>query len=125
MKLFTFKTIAVLSIASFSNIAFAAGDFSGSCTNATVSGSTLSATCKKMDGSSSDTQINLNDHIVNTDGALDWAENGKFMGSCSNTNLDGSTLKASCKKMDQSTNNTSINLDAHIANMDGVLTFQK
>jgi len=102
------------------------GDFSKSCENSIISDSTLTSSCRKVDGTSVDTTINLNNHIGNTDGVLSWIENGNFTLSCKSISLNnGNTLGSSCRKVDQSSNDTSINLDEHIANIDGVLTFVK
>ncbi|NEO64768.1 MAG: cyanovirin, partial [Moorea sp. SIO4G2] len=59
------KTIAcflftvAISFGVLANNAFALGDFSQSCYNSSVSGSTLSADCRRMNGSYNYTSIDL------------------------------------------------------------------
>jgi hypothetical protein len=48
---------------------------------------------------------------------------GNFSQTCKNLTLQGSELKAECKKRDQSPNATSLKLDEKIGNLDGVLSF--
>lgn len=104
--------------------AWALGDFSQTCRNASISGSTLSASCEKANGGYQDTKIDLNPNIGNVDGSLSWADQN-FIQTCRSISLSGgSTLKAECKRRDQSWTNASINLDNHIANIDGSLRYE-
>ena len=103
--------------------AWALGDFSQTCRNASISGSVLSASCEKANGGYQDTSIDLNPNIGNVDGSLSWADQN-FIQTCRNTSLSGSTLKGECKTRDQSWTNASINLDTHIANINGSLQYE-
>ena len=103
--------------------AWALGDFSQTCRNVSISGSTLSASCEKADGGYQDTKIDLNSNIGNVDGSLSWSDQN-FIKTCRNTSVSGSTLQGECKKRDQSWTNASINLDTHIANINGSLQYE-
>lgn len=104
--------------------AWALGDFSKTCRNASISSSTLSASCEKANGGYQNTSIDLNPHIGNLDGSLSW-DDKNFIQTCRKTSLSGgSTLQGECKKKDQNFTNASINLDAHIANIDGTLRYE-
>uniref|UniRef100_C0HMD8 Cyanovirin-N homolog n=1 Tax=Didemnum molle TaxID=322843 RepID=CVNH_DIDMO len=101
------------------------GDFSKSCYGSSVSGSTLSSTCYKADGyTPNPTSINLNPYIENVDGVLKW-QPGNFIETCRNTELAGPSLMAAqCLTRDQRLVPAEINLDDHIANINGVLKFE-
>ena len=103
--------------------AWALGDFSQTCRNVSISGSTLSASCEKANGGYQDTKIDLNSNIGNVDGSLSWSDQN-FIKTCRNTSVSGSTLQGECKKRDQSWTNASINLDTHIANINGSLQYE-
>ena len=103
--------------------AWALGAFSQTCRNASISGSTLSASCEKANGGYQDTKIDLNPNIGNVDGSLSWADKN-FIQTWRNTSVSGSTLIGECKKRDQSWTNASINLDTHIANINGSLQYE-
>jgi hypothetical protein len=101
-----------------------ASSFQQSCNNIQVSGSTLSASCRRVDGSFNNTSILLRG-IANNNGVLQFAGSGQssFQDSCSDISVAGSTLSANCRKMDGSFNRTSI-LIPGIANNNGVLVLQ-
>ncbi|MDZ8187766.1 MAG: CVNH domain-containing protein [Nostoc sp. ChiSLP02] len=106
--------------------AWATGEFSQTCNDISVEGSTLTASCEKADGYTiSASSIDLNPYIANLDGTLSWDGN-KFALTCDNIGLAGTNrLRAECERADQETYlGTYINLDEHIANIDGQLKFE-
>ncbi len=109
----------------FANQAWALGDFSRSCYNSEISGSILSSTCKKADGyTRNQTQINLNEYIENVDGSLVW-QPANFIETCRYTELSGpSVLVGECKTRAQRWVPVKINLDDHIANINGTLKYE-
>ncbi|MDJ0737175.1 MAG: CVNH domain-containing protein [Nostocaceae cyanobacterium] len=114
----------VILFGAFSNDALALGDFSQTCYNSQVNGSVLSAICRRINGSYNDTSINLNPGIENVDGQLKW-QPSNFIATCRNTGLTGpSVMSAECKTRAQRWVSTSINLDDHIANIDGTLMYE-
>lgn len=120
---FVFLFALALSIGTFSNSAWAAGDFSLTCKKVSVSGSVLSASCAKINGEYQDTSINLDPYIANLDGKLSW-KGVNFYQTCKDTGLSGSsTLTGKCAKINGSYIPASINLDQHIANLDGNLQY--
>jgi len=107
-----------------SSTAPSGGNFSQSCNNSSIQGSTLYSTCRRINGSYNDTSINLNSVIENIDGSLKW-QPSNFIGSCRYTSLTRSSIMtAQCRTRSQRYVNTSINLDDHIANINGVLKYQ-
>lgn len=97
-------------------------NYNQTCRSMWVSGSTLAGSCQKMDGSWINAAFNLDYNVTNNDGTLRWASsNGNFSQSCSNIGLSGSTLTASCRRMNGSWVNTSINLNDRIDNTNGGL----
>jgi hypothetical protein len=114
----------VLAFDLFTSNAWALGGFSKTCRDASVTGSTLSASCERANGGYNPTSIDLNPYSGNIDGSLSWNDKN-FIETCRRTGLkSGSTLTAECKKKDQNFVNTSIGLDAHIANIDGRLRYE-
>ncbi len=118
--------------------AMAIGGFSQNCQDIVLEGPFLSATCKKADGYTlQNTSIYLDRYIGNLDGTLSWGYYS-FSDTCEAVRLGQSlsnrhyTLKAQCKKegFDIDDNyisteiDTEIDLDAHIGNIDGELTFE-
>ncbi|WP_287310364.1 CVNH domain-containing protein [Moorena sp. SIO1G6] len=123
------KTIAcflftvAISFGVFANNAFA-GNFSQTCYDSSVSGSILSSICQRMNGSWQPTAINLDEYIENIDGGLTW-QYGNFSQTCYGTGLSTPSVMASeCLTRDQRLVPTSINLDQHIANIDGTLKYE-
>ena len=123
------KTIAcflftvAISFGVFANNAFA-GNFSQSCYNSSVSGSVLSSTCRRINGSYNHTSINLNRYIENVDGGLTW-QYGNFSQTCDGTGLYTPSVMASeCKTRAGNFVPSSIDLDQHIANIDGTLKYE-
>ncbi|MDZ8235626.1 MAG: CVNH domain-containing protein [Nostoc sp. ChiQUE01a] len=105
--------------------AWATGQFSQTCQNISVEGSTLTADCQNADGYTvSTTTIDLNPYISNLDGTLSW-DGDKFALTCDNIGLAGrNRLRAECERADGETLGTYINLDEHLANIDGQLKFE-
>ncbi len=106
--------------------AWATGQFSQTCKDISIDGSTLTATCEKADGyTPSTTSIDLNPYIANLDGTLDW-DGDKFALTCDNIGLAGaSRLRAECERADGQTSlGTYIDLNEHITNIDGTLKFE-
>jgi hypothetical protein len=100
------------------------GQFSKTCKDIRVSGSKLSASCKKVNGTYNETSIDLNPYIENVDGKLKWQPKN-FIVTCKDTAVsDGNKLKAECKTRKQEFVPTAINLDDHIANIDGNLRYE-
>ncbi|KAB5589143.1 putative effector protein [Ceratobasidium theobromae] len=99
----------------------AAGNFGASCDKigTLVTGTDLVAYCKKRDGSSAYSQLDMNKCIANYGGSLACASNGNFGKSCSNCQVvSGTTFRCTCKP---GSTTTTINLNNCIANQDGVL----
>jgi hypothetical protein len=111
--------------------AMATGEFSRTCEDIILSGSTLSAYCEKADGYTlNKTSINLDEEIGNLDGTLSWGDH-LFSQTCKSVGLGQSlsnrhyTLNGECERADGYTYiPTEIDLDDHIANINGVLKFE-
>ncbi len=111
----------------------ATGQFSPTCDNEKIEidGSTLSASCEKRNGDSQETSIDLARYIGNLDGKLSWGDKD-FSKTCKNINLAQllSTkqliIVAECQPAvgGDSYSPTEIELDAHIANIDGTLKYE-
>nr|5K79_A Chain A, Cyanovirin-N domain protein [Gloeothece citriformis PCC 7424]5K79_B Chain B, Cyanovirin-N domain protein [Gloeothece citriformis PCC 7424] len=107
------------------------GQFSKTCEDITLDGSTLSAFCQKADGYTlNETSINLDEEIGNLDGTLSWGDHN-FSLTCDSIGLAQSlftrtyVLAAECERRDGYTYiPTEIELDEHIANIDGTLTYE-
>lgn len=107
------------------NTAWALGSFSLTCNNTVIKGSVLTSSCERAQGGVYQTSsIDLNPIIENVDGSLTW-QPSNFIETCRNTQLAGSNqLKAECKTRAQQFVSTTINLDDHIANIDGQLKYE-
>jgi hypothetical protein len=105
--------------------AWATGDFSQTCENINITGSTLTADCERANGGYQDTSIDLDRYIGNIDGTLEWGDR-RFSLTCNEVGLAGNNrLRAECERRDQrSYLGSYINLDDHIANIDGRLKFE-
>jgi hypothetical protein len=102
-----------------------ASSYQQSCTQIGVAGSTLFANCRRIDGSFNRTSIAI-PGIANINGVLQFqgpGEASSFQNSCSQIGVAGSTLFASCRRINGSFNQTSI-LIPGIANINGVLQYQ-
>ncbi|NET85537.1 MAG: cyanovirin [Moorea sp. SIO1F2] len=123
------KTIAcflftvAISFGVLANNAFA-GDFSRSCSVPHVSDSELCAYCYTANHDLNYTCIDLNPYIENLDGNLVW-QPYNFIETCQDTYISGeSIMNAKCQKRNGDLNETSIDLDEHIANDDGNLVYE-
>jgi hypothetical protein len=111
--------------------AMATGEFSQTCDNIVLDGPILSASCEKADGYTLEkTYINLDEEIGNLDGTLSWGDH-LFSMTCKSVGLGQSlfnghyTVNAECERADGYTYiPTEIDLDDHIANINGELTFE-
>ena len=85
-------------------------------------GRELRAECKREDGSWAPSQINLDGFIGNIDGNFQWGS-ADYSQSAQNARLNGDhVLDAGLRREDGSWNNNGqLNLDRHIANINGVL----
>jgi hypothetical protein len=108
-----------------------ATEFSQTCNDITLNGSTLSAVCEKADGYSlNPTVINLDEYIGNLDGTLSWGDS-RFSLTCQDLGLAQSIISnryiisGNCEKRDGHTlEATDIDLDDHIANINGKLKYE-
>ena len=102
-----------------------ASSYQNSCNRIQVIGSTLTASCRRMDGSFSNASILIRG-IHNNNGVLQFGGMGQassFQNSCRNIEVVGSTLSANCRRMDGGFNRTTI-LIRGIHNNNGVLVYQ-
>jgi hypothetical protein len=96
--------------------------FQRSAHNIRLEGSTLHATCSKTDGEHVESALPLDSVIGNIDGVFKWGYKA-FSRSARNIRLvDGVTLRAELSKPDGSWHDATLDLGAHIRNIEGVLT---
>ena len=127
------------------NAALAGGGFAQSCDSLILyknSPGMLYAHCRRTDGTwNEQARIQLNDHIKNDNGTLEWQPNGNFLGSCDwDTNPQADSgffptglnqqppnfigLHAPCKNNGEAKNiSPDINLNDHIINDNGDLKY--
>jgi hypothetical protein len=87
------------------------------------SGQTLRATCQNAVGNWGPSQIDLDAFIGNIDGNFQWGSSG-YSQSAQSPHLSGDhTLVAELRKEDGSLVSPELDLNRHIANSNGVLTF--
>ncbi|MDZ8222496.1 MULTISPECIES: CVNH domain-containing protein [unclassified Nostoc] len=111
------------------NAAFAAptdlSSYQNSCRNIDVSGATLTASCRRINGTYNSTSILIRG-IFNGNGVLLYTSNPRsassYQNSCRNINVAGATLTASCRRINGTYNSTSI-LIKGIDNINGVLRY--
>jgi|SRR6516165_6076594 hypothetical protein len=115
----------------------ARGDFSKTCTNLNVQSAdfsntaSLTAACTNQHGKSVSASINLNDLIADDqDGNMEWASHGHFQRSCLHSFIENPfdepkphNLAAFCLTAAGLEVQTDIDLDQHIANINGRLVF--
>jgi uncharacterized protein len=101
-----------------------ASTFQNSCSDISVSGATLRANCRRINGSYDATSIALRG-IENIDGTLMVTGSGasSFQNTCQNISISGAVLSAMCKRRDGSWLTTRLALPG-IANIDGALQYQ-
>ncbi|MBE9145044.1 CVNH domain-containing protein [Planktothrix mougeotii] len=138
----TFVLAVVLGFNVWGGQAWAIGEFSNTCTDITVSSGTdmaslgkaiLSANCEKMNGSYQQTTLELNPYLENNrQGILSWKEAKKLgqqgLINCYDLTVsDQGVLEGICFNLSSKTSSdveTSINLNEHIANIDGSLKYE-
>jgi hypothetical protein len=99
--------------------------YQDSCRHIRVAGDTLSADCRRMDGSFNETAIEIRG-IENINGNLQFNgmdQPSSYQLSCRHIRVAGSTLTAVCRRIDGGYNETSIPIPG-IANIDGNLQYQ-
>lgn len=107
------------------------GNFSKTCNYYRIeSNGRLSATCTTLDKKPSLADCDLNKHIINRDGNLEWSSEdpySKYINSCKDcrvVKIDGEAhLVCVCRRIDKSWNLTQLNLDKRIDNNDGELWY--
>ena len=99
--------------------------FSSSARNIALGGNNLYAECRKKDGHTYEhTHFDLNKHITNNDGHLQWInDGGNFASSSRNVCLHGAVLHAECKNKQGNFVASTLNLDEKISNKDGHLEY--
>ncbi len=83
----------------------------------------LHAFCQNIKGEWKPSDLNINDGIANIDGKLKIQKGGNFMASSKDISLQGSILHAYCLNQKGQWVESTLNLDEHISNIDGVLRF--
>lgn len=114
----------LISFGVLSNHAWA-GNFSQTCYDTYVEGDRLFSNCEKADGYTIEhSSINLDDYIGNIDVSLEWGDHN-FGQTCNRIDMvSGNILAANCRRRDQSVASTGIDLDEHISNLNGRLSFE-
>jgi hypothetical protein len=120
------------------------GSYESTCTNVRYDGDTLTASCRRPNGTWKNTWLpnadNCDGNIVNDNGQLecagyhgrDWyrynndgGPSGSYESTCTNIRMDGYTLKATCQRLDGSWRWSELedayDCDGHIANYNGRL----
>jgi len=98
--------------------------FQRSCDNISIAGNALVAHCRRVDGSINRTSLVLIG-IENIDGQLRLTGRGQpatFQDSCRHIRMDGGTLTATCRRLDHSDGQTSVELPG-ISNINGNLQY--
>ena len=102
-----------------------ASSYQNSCNRISISGATLVAACRRMDGSFDRTSIVLRG-IENIDGQLQFTQPGQpasYAESCRHIRINGSTLTATCRLSAGGYRRTSIAVPG-ISNIDGILQYR-
>jgi hypothetical protein len=101
--------------------------YQNSCENIRITGATLSARCRLVNGSTKSTSILIRG-IENQNGNLTYYRNPRvassYQLSCQNIDTNGATLLARCRLVNGSTKSTSI-LIRGIENQNGNLTYSR
>jgi hypothetical protein len=102
--------------------------YQDSCTGISASGATLTAVCRKRDGTFNIKTAILIRGIDNVEGKLTYSRNATaastFQDSCNNIDVVGATLTAQCRRRDGSFHETTI-LIRGVDNVEGKLTYSK
>ena len=105
--------------------AYDSTSYENSCSRISIQGDTLSAYCRRVDGSYNRTAIRVRG-IENNNGNLSYRSNpnaySTYQNSCSRIYVAGDTLSAYCRRVDGSYNNTAIEISG-ISNANGVLSY--
>lgn len=116
---------AIAPLLAFSQETFAqTSSFQNSCNNTSIAGDTLSATCRRRDGSFTDTSIRIRG-IRNSNGKFVFIGLNKassYPRSCNNISIAGDTLSATCRRRNGSFRDTAISIPG-IKNNNGNLTY--
>ncbi|KAB5589403.1 Cyanovirin [Ceratobasidium theobromae] len=93
--------------------------------NVSLNGSTLRAECQRRDGSwGSWSEINTNNFLGNIDGNFQWGD-ANWTLTARNTHFNSPIVTSDLQRRDQSwVSGRTVNLDEHIANIDGQLIYQ-
>lgn len=97
-------------------------NFTATCTGISITGSgIMTASCRKANGQSNTTALDLNTHVGNNNGTL-VAGDSNFKASC--RNIGGtSILRASCRRGDGTYNSTALDMNPYINNSNGSLVW--
>ena len=115
-----------MSLGIFHGQAWASGDFSKNCSNSQMESSFLLSSCKRDNGDTNKTWIDLNEYISNDDGSLKWNKPGEFIKNCEDIRLSSSLatrhieMNANCEDNEAT---VWIDLDEHITSTDGQLEY--
>ncbi|WP_445636506.1 CVNH domain-containing protein [Nostoc sp. DSM 114161] len=132
----TFLFTVCLSLNLVTGKAWAVGQFSSTCKAISVINQvgqpSVSATCKKNDGSYVDTSIQLNPYLGNNgSGLLSWGKQNVGFGCYDFAVSNDGVLNAKCFDLSKGKNQTeetdvatSIDLDDRVANIDGQLKYE-
>ena len=101
--------------------------YTQTCTNIIYKAGYLAATCRTKDGAYRKSDIDLNNYITNKDGTLMWGREGNFADSSNCevvVNNDSiSNLYCYTRAVDGTKKLDTLNLDAHIENINGWLQY--
>ncbi len=101
-------------------------NYQNSCRNIRVNQTTLSARCRRVNGGSSTTSIQIRG-IENRDGNLSYlsgaSDSSNYQNSCRNIRVYETTLSARCRRVNGDYNTTSIRIRG-IENRDGNLNYR-
>ena len=98
--------------------------FSQTSNDINVSDAILSAQCEKEGGSGfAPSTLNLDDYLGNINGSFRWGSQ-IFSHSAQNISNEGAILTAELQDESGNWRSASVDLDEHIANMNGQLTYQ-
>ncbi len=128
-----FRYVTLVGIVALSlfqqNMAMASGDFTKSCSDIDLTNNNLlDANCKDRNGNINGTFTLLDAFIANSDGRLVWQVDGNYDASSRNCDVEfvsGVTfLQCDTQKRNGNWTSSSLNLDEHIANIDGDLRYE-
>ncbi|NMG09192.1 CVNH domain-containing protein [Brasilonema sp. UFV-L1] len=130
-RLMTFAACGAIMATIPINPAFAAptdpSSYQNSCRNIDVSGATLTAQCRRTDGTFNNNTSILIRGIYNDNGVLRYTSNAtaasSYAASCRNIGVSGATLTAECRRTDGTFNNNTSILIRGIYNDNGVLRY--